>query len=59
VYAGASAVSCVVRMLRRVMTFDNLPLVRLLDNQYTRTAFYDVLKMTAWLCQNGHLVNCK
>jgi hypothetical protein len=41
------------------MTFENLPLARLLDKQYTRTAFYGVLKMTAWLRQNGHLVNCK
>jgi putative transposase len=41
------------------MTFENLPLMRLLDDQYARTPFYGVLKMTAWLRQNGHLVNCK
>lgn len=38
---------------------ENLLLMRLLDEQYTRTPFYGVLKMTAWLRENGHLVNCK
>lgn len=38
---------------------ENLLLMRLLDEQYTRTPFYGVLKMTAWLRGNGHLVNCK
>src|SRR5262245_50230266 len=33
--------------------------MRLLDEQYTRTPFYGVLKMTAWLCESGHPVNCK
>jgi hypothetical protein len=33
--------------------------MRLLDEQYTRTPFYGVLKMTAWLRENGHPVNCK
>jgi hypothetical protein len=33
--------------------------MRLLDEQYTRTPFYRVLKMTAWLRENGHPVNCK
>jgi putative transposase len=28
--------------------------MRLLDEQYTRTPFYGVLKMTAWLRENGH-----
>src|SRR6266511_3490722 len=37
----------------------NLLLMRLLDEQYTRTPFYGVLKMTAWLRENGHPVNCK
>jgi putative transposase len=38
---------------------ENLLLVQLLDEQYTRTPFYGVLKMTAWLRENGHPVNCK
>jgi putative transposase len=38
---------------------ENLCLMRLLDEQYTRTPFYGVLKMTAWLRGNGHPVNCK
>jgi putative transposase len=38
---------------------ENLLLMRLLDEQYTRTPFYGVLKMAAWLRQNGHMVNCK
>ena len=33
--------------------------MRLLDEQYTRTPLYGVLKMTAWLCESGHPVNCK
>jgi len=33
--------------------------MRLLDEQYTRTPFYGVLKMTAWLRENGHPVNSK
>jgi putative transposase len=35
---------------------ENLLLMRLLDEQYMRTPFYGVLKMTAWLCENGHSV---
>lgn len=38
---------------------ENLLLMRLLDEQYTRTPFYGVLKMMAWLRENGHPVNCK
>lgn len=38
---------------------ENLWLMRLLDEQYTRTPFYGVLKMTTWLREEGHLVNCK
>jgi putative transposase len=38
---------------------ENLLLMRLLDERYTRRPFYGVLKMTAWLRENGHLVNCK
>ncbi len=38
---------------------ENLRLMRLLDEQYTRTPFYGVLKMTAWLRENDHLINCK
>ena len=35
-------------------------LLRLLDEQYTRTPFYGVLRMTKWLCRlGGHKVNQK
>ena len=37
----------------------NLLLMRLLDEQFTRTPFYGVPKMTAWLRTQGHLVNPK
>jgi len=37
----------------------NLTLMRLLDEQYTRTPFYGVLRMTAWLIRQGHAVNPK
>jgi putative transposase len=36
-----------------------LLLMRLIDEQYTRTPFYGVPKMTAWLRRQGHLVNRK
>lgn len=38
---------------------DNLGLMRLLDEQYTRTPFYGVLKMEAYLRSLGHDVNTK
>jgi putative transposase len=38
---------------------ENLGLLRLLDEQYTRTPFYGVRRMTAWLRQHGHAVNAK
>ena len=38
---------------------DNLHLMRLLDEQYTRTPYYGVLKMTAWWRSLGHEVNPK
>lgn len=38
---------------------ENLELMRLLDEQYTRTPFYGVLKLTAWLRQVGYAVNPK
>jgi putative transposase len=37
----------------------NLELTRLLDEQYTRTPFYGIRKMTAWLNQQGYRVNHK
>jgi len=37
----------------------NLALMRLIDEQYTRTPFYGVPKMTAWLRRQGHKVNPK
>jgi putative transposase len=37
----------------------NLLLMRLLDEQFTRTPFYGVPKMTAWLRTRGHQVNPK
>ena len=40
-------------------TVENLELMRLLDEQYTRCPFYGVRRMTAWLEQQGHTVNEK
>lgn len=37
----------------------NLALMRLIDEQYTRTPFYGVEKMTAWLRRQGYEVNPK
>jgi len=37
----------------------NLRLMRLLDEQYTRTPFYGWPRMTAWLRREGHEVNAK
>jgi putative transposase len=36
---------------------ENLQLLRLLDEPYTRTPFYGVRRMTAWLKTQGHAVN--
>jgi putative transposase len=38
---------------------ENLLLMRLLDEQYTRTPFYGIKKMTAWLETQGQEVNHK
>jgi len=38
---------------------ENLHLMRLLDEQYTRTPYYGVLRMTAWLNREGYEVNPK
>jgi len=38
---------------------ENLRLMRLLDEQYTRTPYYGVLRMAAWLRSLGHEVNPK
>ena len=38
---------------------ENLELMRLLDEQYTRTPFYGIRRMTAWLRQHGYPVNPK
>jgi putative transposase len=38
---------------------ENLHLMRRLDEQYTRCPFYGVLRMTAWLHQQGYSVNAK
>ena len=38
---------------------ENLLLIRLLDEQYTRTPFYGSRKMTEWLETQGHVVNRK
>ena len=37
----------------------NLLLMRLVDEQFTRTPFYGVRRMTAWLRGQGHVVNRK
>ncbi len=41
------------------ITPENLELMRLLDEQYTKTPFYGVLRMTAWLQRQGYDVNPK
>ncbi len=38
---------------------ENLTLLRLLDEQYTRCPFYGVRRMTAWLRRQGYAVNPK
>ena len=38
---------------------ENLHLMRLLDEQYTRTPFYGIKRMTAWLETQGYAVNHK
>lgn len=38
---------------------ENLELMRLLDEQYTKTPFYGSRRMTAWLNDHGHSVNRK
>lgn len=38
---------------------ENLLLMRLIDEQYTRTPFYGIRRMTAWLRQGEHEVNHK
>ena len=38
---------------------ENLHLMRLLDGQYTRTPFYGIKRMTAWLETQGYTVNHK
>jgi putative transposase len=38
---------------------ENLRLMRLLDEQYTRVPFYGSRKMTEWLATQGHAVNRK
>lgn len=38
---------------------ENLEVMRVLDEQYTRTPFYGVRRMTAWLRQQGYAVNHK
>lgn len=43
----------------RVESAENLELMNLLDEQYTRTPFYGVRRMTAWLRQQGRAVNPK
>ena len=38
---------------------ENLHLMHWLDEQYTRCPYYGVLRMTAWLRQQGHAVKAK
>jgi len=38
---------------------DNVQLMRLVDEQYTRTPFYGIKRMTAWLQTQGYTVNHK
>lgn len=43
----------------RPVPAEDLELMRLLDEQYTRTPFYGVRRMTVWLQQRGYEVNVK
>jgi putative transposase len=43
----------------RAVSEENLTLLRLLDEQYTRCPFYGVRRMTAWLRRQGYRVNPK
>jgi putative transposase len=43
----------------RLQSDENVNLMRLLDEQYTRCPFYGVKRMTAWLKSQGHGVNEK
>jgi putative transposase len=43
----------------REETEENLELMRLLDEQYTRTPFYGIRRMRHWLIGQGHEVNAK
>ncbi|MHB1162250.1 MAG: IS3 family transposase [Chloroflexota bacterium] len=43
----------------RGVSEENLLLMRLIDEQYTRTPFYGIRRMTAWLKGQGHEVNHK
>lgn len=43
----------------RAISVLNLEMMKLIDEQYTRTPFYGVPKMTAWLRRQGHPVNPK
>ena len=38
---------------------ENLLYMRLIDEQYTKTPFYGVPRMTDWLCAKGYVVNRK
>jgi putative transposase len=40
-------------------TEENLRVMRLLDEQYTRTPYYGIRRMTAWLRARGHAANHK
>jgi putative transposase len=40
-------------------TAENLRLLRCIDEQYTRTPFYGIRKMTWWLGEQGYAVNAK
>ena len=40
-------------------SMENLALMRMIDEQYLATPFYGVLRMTAWLDRQGHVVNVK
>jgi len=43
----------------RGVSAENLLLMRLMDEQYTRTPFYGIRRMTAWLKGHGYEVNHK
>ncbi len=46
-------------VLQAGVSEQDLAIMRLLDEQYTRTPFYGFRRMKLWLAEQGHIVNHK